>query len=112
MMKPQRIKLATLTLLCIAFSACAKSDVERGNSGAGESSRAVPTRIVTDDLGRQITVPTKISRVVSLAPSVTESVFAVGGGDRLVGVTTYCDYPESAKAIQKVGDTLNPNMET
>ena len=54
----------------------------------------------------------KISRVISLAPSVTESVFAVGAGDRLVGDTTYCNYPEEAKAIQKVGDTLNPNMET
>lgn len=69
-------------------------------------------RVVTDDLGRRITVPTKITRVVSLAPSVTESIFAVGAGDRLVGVTTFCDYPEEAKSIAKVGDTLNPNIET
>jgi iron complex transport system substrate-binding protein len=69
-------------------------------------------RIVTDDLGRRITVPSKITRAISLAPSVTESIFAVGAGDRLVGVTTYCNYPEEAKAIRKVGDTLNPNMET
>ena len=71
-----------------------------------------PTRQVTDDLGRVVTVPVKITRVVSTAPSVTENVFAVGAGDRLVGVTTFCDYPEEAKAIAKVGDTLNPNMET
>jgi iron complex transport system substrate-binding protein len=69
-------------------------------------------RVVTDDLGRRITVPTKITRVISLAPSVTESIFAVGAGDRLVGVTTFCNYPEEAKSIQKVGDTLNPNIET
>jgi iron complex transport system substrate-binding protein len=72
----------------------------------------VPTRLVSDDLGRQITLPVKISRAVSLAPSLTESIFAVGAGDRLVGVTTYCDYPEQAKAIAKVGDTMNPNIET
>jgi len=100
---------ATLVFLCIALSACAKPG---GNSGMDRPSNAVPTRFVTDDLGRRITVPTKISRVVSLAPSVTESVFAVGAGDRLVGDTTYCNYPEEAKAIQKVGDTLNPNLET
>jgi len=71
----------------------------------------VETRVVVDDLGRKVSVPVEIKRVISLAPSVTESIFAVGAGDRLVGDTTYCDYPEQAKAIQKVGDTLNPNME-
>jgi iron complex transport system substrate-binding protein len=50
-------------------------------------------------------------RIVSLAPSLTETVFAVGAGDRLVGDTTYCDYPEAAKHIAKVGDTMTPNIE-
>lgn len=65
-----------------------------------------------DDLGRVIRIPTKVERVVSLAPSITESIFAVGAGDRLVGVTTFCNYPEAAKSVAKVGDTINPNMET
>jgi len=43
---------------------------------------------------------------------VTENIFAVGAGDRLVGVTTFCDFPEEAKAIAKIGDTMTPNMET
>jgi len=72
----------------------------------------IPTRQVTDDLGRTITVPVKITRVVSTAPSVTENIFAVGAGDRLVGVTTFCNYPEDAKLIPKIGDTMTPNMET
>lgn len=70
------------------------------------------TRVVTDDRGRQVTVPVKVTRVVSTAPSVTENIFAVGAGDRLVGVTTFCNYPEAAKAIAKIGDTMTPNMET
>src|SRR6478735_829924 len=71
-----------------------------------------PMRLVTDDLGRQVSLPVRIDRIVSLAPSVTENVFAAGAGDRLVGVTTYCNYPEQAKSIAKIGDTMNPNMES
>src|SRR6185369_15142923 len=67
---------------------------------------------VTDDLGRTVTLPVKIRRAISLAPSLTENIFAVGAGARLVGVTTYCNYPEEAKSIQKVGDTISPNLET
>ena len=70
------------------------------------------TQVVTDDLGRSVTVPVKITRVVSLAPNLTENIFAVGAGDWLVGVTTFCNYPEQAKEIAKIGDTMNPNMET
>ncbi len=71
-----------------------------------------PMRVVTDDLGRSVTMPVKITRVVSLAPNLTENIFAVGAGDRLVGVTTFCNYPEAAKSIAKIGDTMNPNMES
>jgi iron complex transport system substrate-binding protein len=50
-------------------------------------------------------------KIVSLAPSVTETIFALGFGDRLVGVTTYCDYPAEAKKIPKIGDFMNPSLE-
>lgn len=76
------------------------------------SKPAVETRQVTDDLGRTVNVPEKITRAVSLAPNLTESIFAVGAGDRLVGVTTFCNYPEEAKSIAKIGDTMNPNIES
>lgn len=69
-------------------------------------------RDIADDLGRKIKIPEKVERVVSLAPNLTENIFAVGAGDRLVGVTTFCNYPEEARKIQKIGDTMNPNMET
>ncbi len=66
---------------------------------------------MTDEAGRTITVPAKIERFVSLAPNLTEIAYAVGAGERLVGDTTYCDYPEEAKKVQKVGDTLQPSIE-
>jgi iron complex transport system substrate-binding protein len=50
-------------------------------------------------------------RIVSLAPSLTESVFALGLGDRLVGVSLYCDYPPEAQRIDRVGTFVTPNVE-
>ncbi|MGQ0543173.1 MAG: ABC transporter substrate-binding protein [Blastocatellia bacterium] len=68
-------------------------------------------QIVEDDLGRAVKLPGKIERAVSLAPSLTEAIFAVGAGDRLVGVTTFCNYPEAARTIPSIGDTQTPNIE-
>ena len=68
-------------------------------------------REVTDDLGRKVKIPVKIDRIVSLAPNLTENIFAVGAGNKLVGVTTYCNYPQETKEITKIGDTINPNLE-
>jgi ABC-type Fe3+-hydroxamate transport system substrate-binding protein len=50
-------------------------------------------------------------RIVSLLPSFTEILFAIGAGDRLVGRTTWCDYPPAALAIPSVGDGMPPNVE-
>ena len=50
-------------------------------------------------------------RIVSLAPSVTETIFALGFGNRLVGVTTYCDYPAEARKLPKIGGFMSPSLE-
>lgn len=68
-------------------------------------------RQITDDAGRRVSLPARVDRVVSLAPNLTEIVFAVGAGNKLVGRTSYCDYPAEAKAIPEVGDTLHPSLE-
>jgi iron complex transport system substrate-binding protein len=71
----------------------------------------IPTRELRDDLGRTVRVPEKIDRAISLAPSLTEMIYAIGAGDRLLGVTTYCNYPTETAKVEKVGDTQTPNIE-
>ena len=50
-------------------------------------------------------------RIISLAPNMTEILFAIGLGDRIVGITNFCDYPEEAKKKQKIGGMSNPSLE-
>jgi ABC-type Fe3+-hydroxamate transport system substrate-binding protein len=66
---------------------------------------------VVDDAGRTVTLAGPARRVVSLLPSFTELLFAMGAGDRLVGRTAWCDYPPSALAVPSVGDGMPPNVE-
>ncbi len=66
---------------------------------------------VTDPLGRQVTVPVSPQRIMALAPSVTEIVFALGCEDKLVGVTMFSDFPEGARALPKVGSYVHLDLE-
>lgn len=76
-----------------------------------DSSPTIETREVTDEAGRRVQLATHIDRIVSTAPNLTEIVYAVGAGDRLVGRTKYCDYPPEAKNVAEVGDTMTPSIE-
>ena len=68
-------------------------------------------QVFKDELGRAVTLEKAPQRIVSLAPNVTEILFALGLGDKVVGVTNFCNYPEEAKQKEKVGMLLNPNIE-
>lgn len=78
--------------------------------GAALAASAQPVSVV-DDHGRTVTLPRAAQRVISLAPHATELVFAAGGGERLVGVVEFSDYPEAAKAIRRVGDNKAVDLE-
>lgn len=70
----------------------------------------VSEKTFTDDVGRRVYLAKPARRVVSLAPSVTEILFAVGLDSEVAGVTTFCDYPPAAKAKPKVGSSIQ-NLE-
>jgi iron complex transport system substrate-binding protein len=55
--------------------------------------------------------PQQVKRIISLSPSITETLFAVGAGNKVVGVTKFCDYPAAAQSIAKVGGFIDPNIE-
>lgn len=68
-------------------------------------------RTVKDDLGRSVKIPERVKRIVSLAPSATENLFAIGAGHLVVGVTSACDYPPQVKRLPQVGDFMKPSLE-
>jgi iron complex transport system substrate-binding protein len=70
----------------------------------------VSEKTFTDDVGRRVYLAKPARRVVSLAPSVTEILFAVGLDAEVVGVTTFCDYPAQARPKPKIGSS-SPNLE-
>jgi iron complex transport system substrate-binding protein len=66
---------------------------------------------VRDAAGRAVEVGVPAQRILSLAPNITEILFALGLGDRVVGVTDYCDYPPAALAKPRIGGFVNPSIE-
>lgn len=66
---------------------------------------------VIDDLGNEFDFKDEPVRVISLAPSITESIYFLGLDTNLIGVTKYCDFPEQAKLKNNIGGMLDPNLE-
>jgi iron complex transport system substrate-binding protein len=65
-----------------------------------------------DDLGRSFPLPERTpERIVSMAPNITEILFALGLGDRIAGVTRFCDFPPEARSIRRIGGLVDPNIE-
>ena len=93
----------------VAVLSCAPLSLAQS---ASPLSPASPTfREVTDETGRTVRIPQPVHRIVSLAPSLTETVYALGLQDNLVGDTDYCDYPADAQKKTKVGGAINPSLE-
>ncbi|HEX5692855.1 MAG TPA: helical backbone metal receptor, partial [Roseiflexaceae bacterium] len=117
-------QLALLIVLSMVLVACGGAPVAQPPAAAPTNAPASPvaptvmptsaapaatagtsdgTLTVNDDLGRAVTLPATPQRIVSLAPSVTEILFAVGAGPQVVGDTKFCNYPPEAKALPKIG---------
>ena len=91
----------------LAIAALASAPLCTASPAAANDS----TRVVVDETGRRVTLPAEVRRIVSLAPNLTETIYAIGAGARLAGDTDFCDVPEEAKSKPHVGAPVNPSLE-
>ncbi|PKQ16283.1 MAG: ABC transporter substrate-binding protein [Actinobacteria bacterium HGW-Actinobacteria-7] len=111
MTRTSRTIATLLVLATAAFTAgCAKAATPAPAEKPVAAAPAFPVTI-TDDASRTVEIAAQPQRIVSLAPANTEILFALGAGDRVVGVTSYDDYPAEVADIAKVGDFAGPNIE-
>jgi len=99
---------AVATLLLCATGWCPSSQAQ---TPAESPAAATLYKDFVDEVGRTVRIPQPVQRIVSLAPSLTETIYALGLEDRLVGDTDYCDYPPDAQKKTKVGGAINPSLE-
>lgn len=104
MSSEKNIKAGCAWLIMAGFFAISAAAVHPATVAASQKN-------VMDHSGRWVKVPAPPKRVVALAPSVVEIVFALERQDRLKGATTFSDYPESAEKIPKIGTYIHPDIE-
>ncbi|KXZ40677.1 iron complex transport system substrate-binding protein [Alkalithermobacter thermoalcaliphilus JW-YL-7 = DSM 7308] len=101
-------KLVSILLtffVLVSFVGC--SQVQENNS---ETSSKYPMKIV-DNYNREVILESEPETIVSIAPNITEIIFALGAEDKLVGRTDYCDYPQKVSEIESIGGLADPNIE-
>ena len=121
MFKNKKVILVLLSLLfMVSFVACGNKNNATNEGNKTENNKPVTEEkvkettyplTVKDSSGREVIIESEPKTVVSLAPSITEIIYALGKGDKLVGRTTYCNYPEEATKVEEIGTLMEPNVE-
>lgn len=101
--------LLAVASLAAAIGACGGTSGERQPAGGAPSAPSAPYGL--DDFGDTVRIPAHVARIVSLNPTTTEILFALGAGPRLVGRTSYDAWPDSARFVQDLGAGIRPNAE-
>ncbi|WP_430351116.1 ABC transporter substrate-binding protein [Thermoanaerobacterium thermosaccharolyticum] len=103
-----------IAVLSLSLVSCSQKTQEKtatnDNITKTEVKVTFPLKI-TDFMGRQVTIKKEPKRIVSLSPSTTELIYAIGAGKDVVGVTNYDNYPPEVKSVAKVGGYEGPNIE-
>ncbi|GAH68697.1 unnamed protein product, partial [marine sediment metagenome] len=103
-MKKRRLKWTSLISVGILLST-----IFIGMSGISLANEFPLT--VADGLSREVTILKQPERIISMAPANTEILFALGLGEKVVGITNVCNYPSQTEEKEKIGDYDNPNLE-
>lgn len=102
---PPIFHLILLFAIGLGISSCTTEKSEP------EASKVTTTIQLIDAVGDTIRLPHPANRVITLAPNLTEMMYAIGAGEQLVGRTAFCDYPQQALALPIMGDMLNIEYE-
>jgi iron complex transport system substrate-binding protein len=100
---------ALLLVSALALSAAPVSSFARPAAMRMQSAPAATT--VIDEAGRRVEIPARVNRIVTLSPDLTETIYALGLEEKLVGDTNYCDKPAAAKLKPHVGSPKTPSLE-
>lgn len=103
--------LVAVSLLVLAAACGQQASQDAGDGTTAETEASTFPVTVEDSLGREVRLDEKPEEIGSMAPSITETLFAVGAGDRVAGVTTADDYPPEVENIEKIGDYREANAE-
>lgn len=102
-------------ILIVSLSACSNSSSTENKKDKKEASQtSLETKYplkVKDSYNREVTIEKEPQRIISLGPNITETIFALGRGDKLVGRTDFCDYPADVKNISSIGSLQSPSIE-
>ncbi len=111
-MKKKILAIVISLLLIFTISACNRNNNGSNSDGNVDLNSKVQYPItLKDSYGREVTLDKEPKRVISVAPNVTEVIFALDKQDKLVGRTDFCDYPEAASDIESIGNIDQPSIE-
>lgn len=114
MLKRRFLFYVMVIVLIFSFTGCFNKDVSNDSNVGKKSAAGVSDTFpmtITDSYNRQIKIDKEPQKVISIAPNITEIIFALDMSAKLVGRSEYCDYPEEAKKITSVGSLTEPSIE-
>lgn len=104
-------KKVTLVLMMITLFAMGLISCGNSNRNSAKNESSIYPLTLTDSYGEEVTLDKVPEKIVSAAPNMTELVYKLGAGDKLVGRTKYCDYPEEALNVESIGTLKTPDIE-
>lgn len=104
-----------LVVICaVGFVGCANNKGKDEGNTAKEPEKVSNVTYpitITDSFGKELTIEKEPTKIVSVAPNITELIFKLGAEDKLVGRTNYCDYPAEVSSIESIGTLRTPDIE-